>query len=559
MAEFLSRIFSFHGGVHFPTCKEQSTHYASRAVPLPERLYISLLQRDTQLQIPLVKAGERVSKGQIISRPSNPNSVPRHAPTSGKILAIQEHPDLHPSNLHVPSIVIEPDGNDRWSEHLPAPWLDYASRSREELLERIQQSGIAGMGGAGFPTARKLDVKQAVPTLIINGAECEPYITCDDLLMRECSAEIIQGARIMAQIIGAEQIIIGMEDDTPEALAAMTSAIDALGDERFKIGVVPVRYPSGNSDQLIELLLGFRIPSHLHATDCGVLCHNVGTAKAVYDAVTRGWPLIERYVTVTGSAVLEPGVYRARIGTPIIHLVEMAGTGERDSCWIIGGPLMGYEILDPTAGLKKTSNCILLLPRSEAAPQAPMPCIRCARCASVCPLELLPQQLYWYSREINAKRLQEHRLFDCVECGMCSAVCPSHIPLVQYFRYAKGTLRREQRESRAAERAKMRHDARVQRLQRELEEREQRLAARRAAQKAVAKAAESSPESSASVSTEDAEQAAKRAKIAAALAKAKARKAAQNTECEAREETAEAAAASEPVASAAQNPPPKES
>ncbi|MBV7434575.1 electron transport complex subunit RsxC [Cardiobacteriaceae bacterium TAE3-ERU3] len=465
----------FHGGLHVPAHKSQSTQQPSSAMPIPAQLYVSLRQRDGEMQIPQVKVGDKVQRGQIISIPSSHASVPRHAPTSGTVSAIMEHADVHPSNLPAQCIVIDCDGHDAPAPELPdlSNWQD---EQRDVLLERIYQCGIAGMGGAGFPTARKLG--HATNTLVVNAAECEPYITCDDLQIRECAAEVIKGAQISAHILEAEHILFGIEDDKPEAIAALKAAAEASGDERIRVEVVPVRYPSGNSRQLFELLLGIRVPPDQHAADYGLICHNSATMKAIHDAVVLGQPLIERYVSVTGEAVAKPQVLRVRIGTPISELITHAGGAQDDARLIIGGPMMGHELSERSAGLKKTTNCVLLLPATPR--EVEQNCIRCARCSDACPMELLPQQLYWYSRNSEHKRLEQYRLFDCIECGICASVCPSNIPLVQYYRHSKADIRHTRQQQALAERARERHEARQARLEREKAEREARMAAKRA-------------------------------------------------------------------------------
>ncbi len=466
---------TFYGGLHVPSHKSMSTQKPATAPPLPPYLYISLRQIDGNMQIPKVRIGDRVLGGQLISEPCNPDSVPRHAPTSGTITAIEQRADVHPSNLKALHIVIETDGLDETQEALPN--LAYQHLDAAMLLARIQQCGIAGMGGAGFPTARKLG--HLANTLIVNAAECEPYITCDDMQMREQSSEILQGAQIAAHILKAKQIIIGIEDDKPIAIAAMNKAAKQLNDSRIRIQSVPTKYPSGNQRQLFELLLGVRIPNHHHATDYGLICHNSATIKSIYDAIIKGKPLIERYVSVTGEGICQPQVFKARLGTPIDYLVQQAGGESQPSRWIIGGPMMGYELTKHYAGIKKTTNCVLLLPKQPSADKQENACIRCAKCASACPMELLPQQLYWYSRNQQHERLNQYRLFDCIECGICASVCPSYIPLVQYFRYSKGNIREEKRKATAANIARARHEAREARLAREAAERKARMDAKR--------------------------------------------------------------------------------
>ena len=466
---------TFHGGLHVPGHKALSTAQPSREAPLADTYYLSLRQRDGHLQTPIVAVGEHILRGQPLTRENGTNSVPRHAPTSGTIIAIADHDDIHASGQNAPAIIIQADGQDQSAPALPA--LDWQNLDAAPLLERIHQSGISGLGGAGFPSARKL--KHPNRTLIVNAAECEPYITCDDMQIREHAAEIVIGAQIAAHIIGADTIHFGIEDDKPQAIAALKRAIADAADPRIRLTTVPTRYPSGNSRQLIELLLGIRVPADRHAAEYGLICHNSATLKAIHDAIQLGQPLTERYVTLTGEALAAPQNLRARIGTPIDHLIAQAGGASPDARLIIGGPMMGHPQTINRAGLKKTSNCLLLLPATPAPREEN--CIRCARCADACPMELLPQQLYWYSRNGQSQRLNQYRLFDCIECGICASVCPSAIPLVDYYRHSKAAIRAEQRQENAAAHAKARHEARETRLAREAAEREAKMAAKRAA------------------------------------------------------------------------------
>uniref|UniRef100_UPI000A6D2902 electron transport complex subunit RsxC n=1 Tax=Rappaport israeli TaxID=1839807 RepID=UPI000A6D2902 len=448
----------------------------SSAPPLANTYTISLRQSDGNSQIPTVKVGNQVLKNQPISQPTNPYATPNHAPTSGIITAISPHSDPHPSNQPALHIHIQADGNDHSLPPLQA--LDYRQHTPETLLTRIQQCGIVGLGGAGFPTARKLS--HPSPTLLINAAECEPYITCDDLQIREHSHAILQGAQISAHIIGAQRILIGIEDDKPQALKALQQSAQTLNLPHLEIHSLPTKYPSGNQRQLIELLLNLRIPNHAHASDYGIICHNSATIKAIYDAIACGQPLIERYISVTGEAIAQPQVFRARLGTPIDHLLTHAGGQIHPSRLIIGGPMMGYQLNHLQAGVQKTTNCLLLLPIAQSEQNSEQPCIRCAKCADACPMELLPQQLYWYSRNQQHQRLQQYRLFDCIECGICASVCPSSIPLVQYYRHSKGAIAQAKRKDTAAEIARARHEARQARLERQAAERKARMDAKRA-------------------------------------------------------------------------------
>ena len=476
LARLLPPKNHFHGGLHItpPRHKSMSTGTPSREAALSAEYAISLRQRDGSAYLAKVAPGERVLRGQLLAEPVNSQDAPVHAPTSGTIRAIEPRPEMHPANQPAPHLILASDGKDESVPPLTA--LDPATTDADALRERIAACGIVGLGGAGFPTARKLG--HPANTLVINAAECEPYITCDDLQIRENAADIIHGAQIAAKILGAEHIHFGIEDDKPQAIAALERAAADINDPRLKISSVPTRYPSGNARQLFELLLGVRVPADQHASDYGLICHNSGTMKAVYDAVIRGEPLTERYTTISGEGVNQPQVLRIRTGAPVRDLIAQAGGEKGDNRYIIGGPMMGYQIISADTPLQKTGNSLLLLP--AIAPAEESPCIRCSRCADACPMELLPQQLLWYSQSDEHKRLKQYRLYDCIECGICAAVCPSAIPLVQYYRHSKGAIRAADEKARAAEHARTRHEARTARLEREAAERQAQMDARRA-------------------------------------------------------------------------------
>ncbi|MGD2020529.1 MAG: electron transport complex subunit RsxC, partial [Thiohalocapsa sp.] len=468
------RLWHFHGGVHLPDEKALSNAASSVAAPLPAQLVVPLQQHIGAPSQPCVSVGEQVKKGQPLAKPQGYVSAPVHAPSSGTVVAIEPRQIPHPSGLTALCVVIETDGEDAWAE-LPAPLSDFEQQEPAALRERIRQSGIVGMGGASFPSSVKLNPgpDQPIDTLVINGAECEPYITCDDLLMRERAADIVDGIRVMLHILGTGRCLVGIEDNKPEAIAAMRQAAEQ-GDPsgRIKVVEIPTLYPSGGEKQLIKILTGKEVPSHGIPAQIGIVCQNVGTACAVADAVLRGRPLIERYVTVTGRAVEKPQNYRVRIGTPAADLVAASGgyTGELEKL-VVGGPMMGFRIDTDGVPVTKAANCILALTPGESPdPGEPQPCIRCGRCAEVCPANLLPQQLYWHARAKDLDKVQDYNLFDCIECGCCAVVCPSHIPLVQYYRYAKTESWAREREKRAAEHARERHaakEARLERLERE--------------------------------------------------------------------------------------------
>lgn len=482
----------------------------------------------------VVNVGDRVGKGQVLAHATDFVSASVHAPTSGVIVDISPQPIAHPGGLSAPSITVQADGEDTAVEPM-TPWGDYRQISAAQLRGRLRDAGVAGLGGAVFPTAAKMATgRAAVPTLILNGAECEPYITCDDRLMREQPEDILRGAAIAMHMIGAERCLIGVEDNKPEAMAALLAA--SRSDTRFEVYSVPTRYPAGGEKQLIKMLTNIEVPRGRRATEYGLLCLNVATVVAIDRAVTLGEPMIDRIVTVTGEGIEQPGNWRVRIGTLMQDVITAAG-GYRAGVdrLIMGGPMMGFPLRSDDVPIVKATNCLLALrPQDRPAEPAPQPCIRCSLCAEACPADLLPQQLYWYARAKQFDRAVEYHLFDCIECGVCSAVCPSHLPLVDYYRFAKTEVWAQEREKSKASQARERFEFRNERLERIKAEREaalnkkrQALAANKAA-KSTAKAQDDPPSSSDAFGTHqpaaDDGSVSKDSAVEAARARAKARR-----------------------------------
>ncbi len=468
-------LHSFHGGVHPPDHKAESNGLPIATVPMPQRLVVPLQQHIGQRAKPVVAVGDSVLKGQMIGQPEGYISCAVHAPTSGRVTAIEMRTVPHPSGLSDWCVVIEADGEDRWIERTP---LDYLNMNPSELRNRLRNAGLVGLGGAVFPAFVKLNpgAEGRIPTLILNGAECEPWITCDDRLMRERADAIVAGARIMQHMLGAEEVIFGIEDNKPEAIAALRQACAGTG---FEVVAVPTIYPMGGGKQLTQVLTGKETPSGGRSTDVGVQVFNVGTAYALQRVVFFGEPLISRVVTVTGN-VAHPRNFEVPIGMPVSALVAAAGGAGADTDgYVMGGPMMGFRLPAPDVPVVKATNCIIALsPRLFPPPPPPMPCIRCTACAQVCPVALQPQELYWFSRAKNLGKAQEYHLFDCIECGCCNYVCPSHIPLVDYYRFAKSEIWAREREKSKADLARARHEFRNLRLEREKKERADRLAAK---------------------------------------------------------------------------------
>ncbi len=468
------RLWRFRGGVHPAQHKTESTRSPIIKAQLPARLILPLHQHIGRPAEALVSPGDRVLKGQPIARAAGFVSAPVHAPTSGTISDIGEYAIPHPSGLKAPCIVIEPDGRDEWIEHAGVD--DYEALEPSALRNLIREAGIVGLGGAGFPTYIKLNPghMKAIDTLILNGAECEPYITCDDVLMRERAAEIVSGLAIISHALQARESVIAIENNKPAALEAMREA--AGGFRNIRVMQVPTLYPSGDSKLLAKILTGKEVPSNQLSLHIGLTSVNIGTTYAVHRAIHHGEPLLSRIVTVTGGAVGKARNLETLIGTPMNELLtQCEGNVEHIERLIMGGPMMGFALHRLDLPVIKTTNCILAAASAEILPQKPvMPCIRCGDCSNACPMNLLPQQLYWYSKTKDLDKVQTYDLFDCIECGACSYVCPSNIPLVQYFRYAKGDIWVQEREKEKADIARKRHEARQQRLEREKAEREAR-------------------------------------------------------------------------------------
>lgn len=473
-----TEIHDFHGGVHPEQNKTQTCDKGIKPAGIPDELHIPLQQHIGAPAKAIVELGQHVLKGQCIAQASGFVSASIHAPTSGTIQAIEKRPVQHPSELDSLCIVLKCDHQDRWCELEACE--NFRSLNRYTLLEKIGKAGIAGMGGAGFPSPVKLsaDVKK-INKLIINSVECEPYITADDVLIREHAREILDGAEILDHLFDLDEILIGIEDNKPKAIEAYEKAIEDHTLKKFNLLVVPTRYPSGGEKQLIQVLTGKEVPSGGLPSDLGMICHNTGSLYAIYEAVRFGIPLISRVTTVTGGALKAPQNYWTLIGTPFRFLLTQAQVDwQKLTQVIMGGPMMGFSVHDINVPVVKTTNCILAsAPNELTDPATEQACIRCGSCAEVCPANLLPQQMYFYSKAKELEKTQQYHIADCIECGACSYVCPSNIPLVQYFRFAKGEIRKKNIEHEKAEISRERFEARKTRIEREAAEKEaQRLA-----------------------------------------------------------------------------------
>ncbi|QIW14941.1 electron transport complex subunit RsxC [Pasteurellaceae bacterium RH1A] len=469
------KLWDFPGGIHPPEMKKQSNQKPIRSLHLPKFFYVPVIQHSGTAGEVIVKVGDSVLKGQALTKGDNYRELPVHSPTSGRVIGIEPYVSCHPSGLAELTIIIETDGKDQWIERNPVE--DFLTLTGEQIIQKVYQAGVAGLGGAVFPTSSKLHyADKRCKLLIINGAECEPYITCDDRLMQDYTAEMIEGIRILRYVLRPEEVVLAIEDNKPQAIKAVQKALRGAND--ISVRVIPTKYPSGASDQLVQVLTGLEIPQGKRTIEMGIVMHNVGTAFAVKRAVVDDEPLIERVVTLTGDKIRNKGNVWARLGTPIQHLLEQVDyqADERFPVFL-GGPMMGFILPTLQAPITKTANCIIAPDHFEYAPPEPeRSCIRCSSCSDACPVGLLPQQLYWYARSEDHDKSKAYHLDACIECGVCAYVCPSYIPLIQYFRQEKAKIAEIDLKAKQAEEAKQRFEAKEARMNKEKEARNARIA-----------------------------------------------------------------------------------
>jgi len=521
-------LHSFDGGIHPQENKQQSTQSPIVQLPIPAQLVVPVGQHIGAPADVIVAVGDLVLKGQIIAQPKGFVSAAIHAPTSGKVVSIEQRELPHSSGLNGTCVIIDTDGQDQWLEEIAngsRAIADYLEADNDVLISRIRDCGITGMGGAGFPTSVKMAVKgKQIDSLIINAAECEPYITADDMLMRERALAAIRGIQILMKLTSADNCLIGIEDNKPEAIKAMEEALHKVhGEHHITVVTIPTKYPSGGEKQLIKILTGKEVPSGGIPSSIGIVCQNVGTCEAVYRAVAEGKPLISRITTITGESVEQPQNVEVLIGTPVKHLLDFAGFKQEKSLFqkllgsfnsssssssseskpriIMGGPMMGFTLSNDELPILKSSNCILAPSQKELpANDIASACIRCGLCTEACPADLLPQQLYWFSKSGELDKAEQHNIADCIECGACSYVCPSQIPLVQYYRHAKGAIKEERATQQKSDRSRVRFEARQDRLDREVAEKE----AKRQARAATAEKAQAAKKAAAAKAAEEA-------------------------------------------------------
>ena len=430
-------LLFFQGGIHPNDRKGRTRLKSVNVAPLLEKYTVILGQNIGAPPKLIVKPGDDVKKGQLIAEADGFVSARLHSPTSGTVKRITTCPNA--MGIPVPAVEIVADGNDEWGSSLK-PIEDWHEASPEELKQRVADAGIVGMGGAAFPTHVKLSPPDGakIDTLIINGAECEPYLTADHRIMLETPEKVIEGAAILGRIMGVTKIFIGIENNKKNAIKMLRFKARGTG---IKIGGLQVQYPQGAEKQLIYSLTGRKVPTGGLPLEVGCMMQNVASTVAIVDAVVRGWPLIDRITTVTGAPVVYPGNWRFKIGTPVAEAIKLCGgVNKVPGKVILGGPMMGFaqKTLDVT--LTKNSSGILLLSEKEIEQYGSDPCIHCGRCVRTCPMNLLPSTIGMAVESERFDVAEKLHAAVCIECGACSYACPAHRPLTQHCRRAKAAF-----------------------------------------------------------------------------------------------------------------------
>jgi Na+-translocating ferredoxin:NAD+ oxidoreductase subunit C len=459
---------AFPAGLALAAHKRQATGLPIVELAPPAQVVLALDQGSGSTAQPVVAVGARVAIGTLVARADDAAATAIHAPIAGIVIAIEARAAAAEGG-HGVCIVIEGDGTATLDASVrPIPDLDTLDPA--ELMHRLRDAGIAGLGGAAFPTATKLAAARAsgAQLLLLNGAECEPWICCDDVLMRSSAAEVVLGARILQHALGAARCVIAVEDDKPEAIAALRAALEGQDGAALSVAVVPAVYPQGAERQLVTAVTGIEVPSGDLPAQAGVLCQNVATAAAVARWARDGEPAMARIVTVTGSGVARPCNVRALLGTPLAALIDAAGGYQGKPLRLIaGGSMTGRALASDEAGLTKAMNCILVATSEDlggSLDRSELPCIRCGDCAAVCPVGLLPQMLHRATLADDQQSMRQLGAHDCIDCGLCDYVCPSQIPLASRFRAARRTLRIADESARRANAAKVSYERREQRL-----------------------------------------------------------------------------------------------
>lgn len=432
------KLFTFKGGVHPPDRKKITENKPIEKMPVPKKVYISLLQHIGSPLESLVKPGDMVKIGQKIAESKAFLSVPVHSSVSGKVIKIEKHP--FPVNGKINTIIIENDEKDEWIDLEKNK--DYNKLTKEELMAIIKDKGIVGQGGAAFPTWVKLDPPKdsKIDTLLLNGAECEPYLNADNRLMIEEPHKIIEGIKIILKVLGIEKAVIGIENNKKEAYEKIKEAIK--DDTRITIAMLKTKYPQGGEKQLIKAVLGREVPSKQLPSKVGVVVQNTGTAKTIYDAVVEGKPIIERVLTVSGSGVKEPKNLLVRIGTQFSEILEYCKIDRDATLKIIsGGPMMGIAQYTDEVPIIKGTSGILAFTKEEASAYEANSCISCGKCIDVCPMNLVPLMFAKLARFNKWVDMDEYNLMDCIECGSCAYICPSNRPLTEAIKIGKSKVR----------------------------------------------------------------------------------------------------------------------